>query len=137
DYSSRLHSIITSTDTKVAVLMKNHPDTVWVLHALQQLGIEIVFLNNRLTVAELHYQVQDSKATILLYDLDFRQMAEELHRFTNIPFYTSDEILGMKSTTFQIRENFILHDVCSIMYISLSTGKQKGVILTYVNNWWS
>ncbi|MFC5465818.1 o-succinylbenzoate--CoA ligase [Lederbergia graminis] len=137
DYSSRLHSIITSTDTKVAVLMKNHPDTVWVLHALQQLGIEIVFLNNRLTVAELHYQVKDSKATILLYDCDFRQTAEELHRFTNIPFYTSEDILGMKSTTFQIRENFILHDVCSIMYTSGTTGKPKGVIQTYGNHWWS
>src|SRR5690606_11265814 len=64
-------------------------------------------------------------------------MAEELHRFTNIPFYTSDEILGMKSTTFQIRENFILHDVCSIMYTSGTTGKPKGVIQTYGNHWWS
>ena len=43
-----------------AVLLRNHIDSVVMIHALFYLGAKIVVLNNKLTVRELSWQIKDS-----------------------------------------------------------------------------
>src|SRR5213080_327622 len=53
------------------VLLTNHLETVVILFAFQLLGIRAVFLNNRLSTAELAWQINDSRAVCLIIDSAF------------------------------------------------------------------
>ena len=68
---------------RVAVLMKNRPETVWVIHALQQIGVEAVLLNHRLTQNELTFQLEDSEVGTLIYDTNFHSVAKGMSMFIN------------------------------------------------------
>lgn len=122
---------------RVAILMKNRPNTVWTIHALQQLGVETVFLNTRLTVQELLFQLNDSETRHILYDRDFTEIIKSLEVEMNIEVHSIDDLLHIKQEQFHMRKEFNLEDVCSIMYTSGTTGSPKGVLQTYGNHWWS
>ncbi|MCB6949627.1 AMP-binding protein, partial [Roseburia faecis] len=49
-----------------AVLLNSRAETVVILHALQQLRVRTLFLNHRLTPAEMQYQLTDSGAKWLI-----------------------------------------------------------------------
>lgn len=53
---------------KIAVIMTNNLSGYLVIMALQQLGQTIVFINRRLSVDEVNYQLQDAGVTLLLTD---------------------------------------------------------------------
>ena len=60
--AGQLQALGVKKDQYVGVLLKNNLDTVVILFALQLLGVQAVILNNRLTPAELVWQLNDSKA---------------------------------------------------------------------------
>lgn len=66
EMANQIHTVAKRLDIRegerIAVLLKNTPDAVWIIHALQQYGAETVFLNNRLTIPELLFQVEDSES---------------------------------------------------------------------------
>ncbi|MBO1005973.1 o-succinylbenzoate--CoA ligase [Pseudogracilibacillus auburnensis] len=120
--------------SRVAILMKNRPNTVLTIHALQQLGVETLFLNNRLTATEISYQLQDSGTNILIYDQDFQSLVKSFDLELKTIGY--DEITDHQSD-FNQRKEHNFDDICSIMYTSGTTGNPKGVMQTYGNHWWS
>lgn len=136
--AGKISRFLQSKKKRTAILFKNKPEAVWIIHGLQMLGIETVFLNSRLTASELSFQIKDSGTGFLIYDDDYSETAEEVKR-------SLDELLMVSVREFfketeaetEIKNEFALSDVCSIMYTSGTTGKPKGVLQTYGNHWWS
>lgn len=138
----KLTSISIKQGDYVGVLLKNHPDTVIIFHALQMLGATAVILNNRLTVEELAWQLEDSRCTSLISEDGFTNALEMLQaKQPSYTIWTKQQLHELEasqnndSTT--IREEYNLDEVCSIMYTSGTTGFPKGVMQTYGNHWWS
>lgn len=118
-----------------AVLLNSRAETVAILHALQQLRVRTLFLNHRLTTAEMQYQLTDSGAKWLITEKAFREKTEVLNETATV---IQSEALGdLPAAGYEERAEFALGDVCSIMYTSGTTGKPKGVLQTYGNHWWS
>ncbi|MEH7548199.1 MULTISPECIES: o-succinylbenzoate--CoA ligase [Bacillaceae] len=136
--SGRLQALGIRKGQFVGVLLKNHLDTVTILFALQLLGARAVILNNRLTAAELVFQLRDSRSTFLILEESFTQteavITEQIDQLTTI---TKTKLTQIKPEEPYIQEEISLTDICTIMYTSGTTGNPKGVIQTYGNHWWS
>ncbi|OLS35810.1 o-succinylbenzoate--CoA ligase [Bacillus sp. MRMR6] len=123
-------------DQLVAVLLKNHLDTIVILFALQLLGARTVVLNNRLAASELAWQLTDSQAELLILESDFSEMMLTLE-VPGLKKVTKNELFSSNFAAPEIQEEIHLADICTIMYTSGTTGKPKGVLQTYGNHWWS
>lgn len=119
----------------VAVLLKNHVDTVVILFALQLLGAKTVMLNTRLTAEELSFQIQDSRSSLLITESEFQSVLSNLAISTKLVF--KETLCLSESVLVSAIDEVSLEDVCSVMYTSGTTGNPKGVLQTYGNHWWS
>jgi o-succinylbenzoate---CoA ligase len=136
--SKKISSLGIMQEDSVALLLKNHPQTVFIIHALQQLRVKAVFLNHRLTPSEMVYQLVDSQSKLLISDNDFDKVTKEIHNlYSPIMLKSIQEIECLPMNDINILEEYQLSDVCSIMYTSGTTGYPKGVLQTYGNHWWS
>lgn len=125
-------------DQFIAVLLRNHIDTAAVFLALQLLGAKAVILNNRLTVEELSWQINDSGSLLLITEEHFGEKIKALKELNSSFLMMTKELL--MTTSFakpEIQQEIDLNDVCSVMYTSGTTGHPKGVLQTYGNHWWS
>lgn len=119
---------------RVAIIGKNSPELYFHILALQQLGIEIVFINYRLSKSEISYQLTDSNSEILLKSAEI--MTDFSDVITEISFVNSNQNNEIKTSISEyIQPEFNLEDVTSIMYTSGTTGKPKGVLQTFGNHW--
>lgn len=135
--AEKLSTIGVKRNDHVGILLKNHIDTVYILFALQLLGCKAVLLNNRLTSAEIHWQMKDSNSIILLTEDSFANIVADLGTQESFNLMLIKELLTQESTPFPIAEETNLGDICTIMYTSGTTGNPKGVLQSYGNHWWS
>jgi o-succinylbenzoate---CoA ligase len=119
----------------VAILLRNHIDTVMIMLALQLLGGVAVVLNNRLTAGELSWQINDSKPKLVVTEETFRNKAMELP--VHIPTVWKESFDLSTHYEANIQEEVNMESICTIMYTSGTTGHPKGVLQTYGNHWWS
>ncbi|PLT32197.1 o-succinylbenzoate--CoA ligase [Bacillus sp. V5-8f] len=135
----RLVSLGLQKGDTCAFLLRNHIDSVIMIHALFNLGITIVMLNSRLTAKELSWQIADSESKWLITEGGFSDKLEGIAaELPRVQILIKEEVmlLPAKSKSYT-EEEFVLTDAATIMYTSGTTGKPKGVIQTFGNHWWS
>ncbi|WP_113927218.1 o-succinylbenzoate--CoA ligase [Bacillus sp. P14.5] len=124
--------------SKAGVLIKNTKEGYFLLLALQQAGVTAVMLNNRLTLEELRFQIQDTSISALLYDEEFENEALKLKKnIQNECVFSLAEVESMRLGNFLPQDRVEMDSVCTIMFTSGTTGKPKGVLQSYNNHWWS
>ncbi|MGE8035370.1 class I adenylate-forming enzyme family protein [Lysinibacillus sp. NPDC093692] len=113
--------------SRVAVFAKNHIQLFAVLFACGLRGLIYVPLNWRLSAKELHDILTDATPSLLLYDEEMNcpVSLENMHSLR----------LASESATLSIRE-VDLNDPWLMIYTGGTTGKAKGVVLSFNSvNW--
>lgn len=116
-------------NSRVAVVMTNTLSGYLVIMGLQQLGKTIVFINRRLSVSEINFQLADAKVSLLLTDDVYSPklaVAQQV-KFSELPAGRPVTPVATYPDEF----------VTSVMYTSGTTSQPKGVMQTYNNHWMS
>ncbi|WP_214483756.1 o-succinylbenzoate--CoA ligase [Bacillus sp. SM2101] len=134
----KLHSFGVKKDDTVAILMNNSIEFIEIIHALKHIGAITVFLNTRLTEAEITWQIVDARVDYFITEDAFSNISKGIANENPLLNIVSVKQLDrLQETEFSLIEEFPLHEIDTIMYTSGTTGKPKGVIQTYGNHWWS
>src|SRR6056297_1817229 len=127
---------------RVAILSINSIEYVILFYAIQKLGAIMLPLNYRLAAPEISYQLSDTKAKILIYELAFSDTVEKIENKPEltIPFDGEDGLSKLFKTddkTEEIEHVGEFQDPCMILYTSGTTGKPKGAVITNKMLFWN
>ena len=117
--------------SRVALLLRSGAPLVILTHALARLGAVMVPLNTRLAPPELTWQLEDSRAAVLVCDdaLSTPPTAVRTVSLSALDATAEAEV--------PLRDRIDLSAVQGIIYTSATSGRPKGVLLTYGNLWWN
>jgi len=124
---------------RVAILSKPSLNFIYAVHAAMQISAIVVPINTRLSREEVAYQLNTIKPRVLLVD------SSNLGKVANIALSDSADIVLMDEMvlnsspdhSFSPRDYFKSSDPLAIIHTSGTTGKPKGIVLTYGNFWWN
>ncbi|PTM57846.1 o-succinylbenzoate--CoA ligase [Desmospora activa] len=124
---------------RVALLLYNHMEYAAFIHGLSFLGAVAVPLNTRLAPVEWAWQVTDAEAKVWVFDESFAQTVQAITLETKTLCLSRAEVEAASASGGEtsLLERIQMDDPATIMYTSGTTGRPKGVILTYGNHWWS
>lgn len=141
--------------SRVALLAPNNLAYVALVHALTRLGAILVPLNTRLTHDEMCWQVADVRATLLVCTASMSEHARAIAvALPDMPLavlhtnafdtpacatVTLHNVQGAvyHAAEIEARPRLDLSATQVIMYTSGTTGRPKGVLITYGMQWWS
>src|SRR6185503_15122917 len=119
----------------------NGPAYVALVHGLIRLGAVLVPLNLRLAPPELARQVVFSRARLLIHDEWTARQAWSLSPHGALPPFLAvgDAVAPLSSPDIDsgLPRRLSLADPQGIIFTSGTTGRAKGVLLSYGNHWWS
>jgi acyl-CoA synthetase (AMP-forming)/AMP-acid ligase II len=131
---------------RIAVLAKNNEHATCALYGAAKSGVITVLLNWRLTGSELSYILNDSGASLLIYDADFASMVDQIRPLISATRFirkggqgTDPEFEAVLAESSDSEPNYVGggNDACVIMYTSGTTGKPKGAMLSHDNTHWA
>ncbi|MGO1225037.1 MAG: AMP-binding protein, partial [Leuconostoc falkenbergense] len=64
-------NVVIETEQRIALIATNTIASYLVIMAVQQLGKTMVFINRRLSVDEINYQLADADISVLITDEDY------------------------------------------------------------------
>ncbi len=140
--------------SRVALLAPNGLAYIAFVHALTHLGAILIPLNTRLTLEELRWQLSDVQAQLLVSTKDMAEHAKSIGNAlptlprailqTTAPFpeHAEIQLLTAEAELYPMpelapRPLLNLDTTQAIMYTSGTTGKPKGVLITYGMQWWN
>lgn len=119
---------------RVAVLMPNQPEYVYLVHALARLGATLAPLNTRLTIAELRWQLEQAECCFVIC----AEATEALAGTLGMPVLNVERLKNANTlATGGPGRPLDLEAVQGIIFTSGTTGRPKGAMLTYHNFLWS
>lgn len=130
-FAERLAARGVSTSDKVAVLLPNCAEYVYLIHALARLGAVLIPLNTRLTPIELDWQITHSDCRWLIQS----DTASRFDRKDLMVISVQDLTSGERCT--YNRQPLDLTALQAVVFTSGTTGQPKGAMLTYNNHFWS
>ncbi|MFD1408782.1 o-succinylbenzoate--CoA ligase [Kroppenstedtia eburnea] len=122
---------------RVALLMGNGLQMVTLIHAVTRLGGVVVPLNTRLAPEEIAWQVEDAGVRMWVVDTDHEPKAAAARGSCGTTAFTWEELTRLPEEEVELPSRLSLNDLHTIMYTSGTTGRPKGVMLTWGNHWWS
>jgi len=132
---------------KIASMMFNSSQLVEVYFAAAKIGAISVPINYRLVGKEVHYIVDHSDSSILIYDAGLRKTIEPLLESKRLNFISVGEKAFSDSADYEkliesskeseIDGSVEEKDLRFIMYTSGTTGFPKGAMFTHRNNLWA
>jgi len=126
---------------RIAVLAPNATDTFEVQFACGRIGAIFVPLNWRLANPELRTIVADCAPSMLIYDPQFSERAEDLTRESGVRHLvslgTNFERLAFDGPKLDRAVAAELDDISTILYTSGTTGRPKGAVITHGMNFWN
>lgn len=123
---------------RVALLLRNSPEFVALVHAAPRAGVTLVPLNTRLTAPELAWQLGDSGARLLVFDGHTAPQAKALLKLApNLTLVDIAAIPADQVADGALRDTIDLSEIFTLIYTSGTTGRPKGSLLSYGNYWWS
>lgn len=120
----------------IAVLLPNDLPYVCLVHALARLGVILVPLNTRLTPSELRWQLEHVSAKWLIVDEDTAEATIEW-LIVNCKLLTVNGDWFEPTTLTFSHLPFTINHYQSVVFTSGTSGKPKGVLLTFANHFWS
>lgn len=128
EYAGKLAAAGVTKNSRVAFLSKSHPEFVMLMYACLHAGCEMVMLNERLSKVELAYQLDDSKADLVIVDDALKGKIDSPHQML------FSELQKIEGIAFTPEDEWNPDRTISIMYTSGTTGSPKGVRQTAENH---
>ena len=126
--------------TRVALLLGSGVRFAVLTHALARLGAVMVPVNTRLAAAEVAWCLQDARPHLVICDEATHGLIAAAHAVgggADAQILTLAELAAAHEADAPLRDYVALSDVQGIIYTSATTGRPKGVMLTFGNHWWS
>ncbi len=121
---------------RVALLMGNSLEFVYMVHALIQLRAVLVPLNVRLSPVELSWQLDDVHASVLICD----ERRPDLANAVTLALPHLLVLMGLDdhpASPYEPAQSYQPDELHTIIYSSGTTGRPKGVQLTYRNHFFN
>lgn len=116
----------------VGVLLPNCLEYVCLIHALARLGAVLVPLNIRLTAAELAWQIDHVGCELVLVNADTEQKILNCEQLImNNEWLVGEGLCTIHNSLFDI------HNYQAVVFTSGTSGKPKGVPITFSNHFYS
>ncbi len=141
----RLRRLGIQRGDRVALLMANRIEFAEIMYGAMRLGAVLVPLNPRLSAPEAGALLGDCRPAVLCYDCSARETVAALTphmcaaRVCVDADAAADDPLWKEigATEGEPESRIDLQAVHSVVYTSGSSGRPKGVLLTYGNHFWS
>lgn len=134
----RLAGLGVAAGVRVGLLLRNGAPFVVLTHALVRLGAVMVPLNTRLAAPEVVWQLAGSRAAFLVHDHDLAPVAEAACR--SVPGVASvsvRDVARVREADVPLYDRIDLSALQGIIHTSATSGRPKGVMLSFGNHWWN